>query len=102
MWDRNMHFPVPAATGGNSRIMSTSLDIHGREVIGIVHSHPGGIWANSLSRLVSERFGAAARFRTSMGAGLDLDELMVYLEARDKIRVTGDMVFPGGRPARAH
>ena len=48
-----------------------------------------------------ERFGAAARFRTSMGAGLDLDELMVYLEARDKIRVTGDMVFPGGRPARA-
>lgn len=79
--------------------MHTITEIHGHEVIDMVAANPGGMCANALARLVAQRFGKAARFRTCSAAGMDFDELLVFLDTRDKLRVTGDMVFPGRSPA---
>jgi hypothetical protein len=33
---------------------------------------------------------------------MDLDELLHFLEARDKVRIASGVVFPGGAPACEH
>lgn len=33
---------------------------------------------------------------------MDLDELLYFLEARDKVRITRGVVYPGGLPACVH
>jgi len=33
---------------------------------------------------------------------MDLDALLDFLEARDKVRIVGGVVFPGGSPACDH
>jgi len=52
--------------------------------------------------LVEDRFGRSVTFHTCSAAGMDLDGLLQFLEARDKVRITGGMVFPGGSPACEH
>ena len=52
--------------------------------------------------IVGERYGRMATFHTCSAAGMDLDELLHFLEARDKVRITGGVVFPGGAPACEH
>jgi hypothetical protein len=34
--------------------------------------------------------------------GMDLDELLHFLEARDKVRIKSGVVYPGGSPACEH
>lgn len=47
---------------------------------------------------VAERYGRMATICTCSAAGMDLDGLFHFLEAKDKVRITG-VVFPGGAPA---
>ena len=51
---------------------------------------------------VAERDGRMATFHTCSAHGMDLDGLLAFLEARDKVRMVGGVVFPGGSPACDH
>ena len=52
--------------------------------------------------LVGERYGRHVTFHTCSAMGMDLDGLLRFLEARDKLRTTSGVVFPGGSPACEH
>lgn len=52
--------------------------------------------------MVEERFGRMVTFNTGSAAGMNLDGLLRFLEARDKVRITSGVVFPGGSPACEH
>ena len=53
-------------------------------------------------KLVAERCGSMATFRTCSAAGMDLDGLLRFLEDRDKVRITSGVAFPGGSAACEH
>jgi probable metal-binding protein len=82
--------------------MSSTIAIHGHDIIDLVASHPEGIRLGQLMEIVAERFGRMATFHTCSAAGMDLDGLLHFLEARDKVRITSGVVFPGGSPACDH
>jgi probable metal-binding protein len=82
--------------------MHDATAIHGHDIIDLVSTYPDGIRLSQLMELVSERFGRMATFHTCSAAGMDLDELLHFLEARDKVRIAGGVVFPGGAPACEH
>jgi probable metal-binding protein len=79
--------------------MSTSVAVHGHEIIDIVHAHPKGIRLSQLVETVNRRFGPAATFHTCSRLGLDLDDLLVFLEARNKLRIERGVVLPCGSVA---
>lgn len=82
--------------------MSNAPQIHGHEVIEMVSCFPGGIAREELAATLVDRFGAEARFHTCSADGMDLDGLLEFLEARDKVRLADGVVFPGGSPACSH
>jgi probable metal-binding protein len=82
--------------------MHDAIAIHGHDIIDLVSNHPDGIRLGQLMEIVGERYGRNVSFHTCSAAGLDLDELLHFLEARDKVRITGGVVFPGGAPACGH
>ena len=82
--------------------MSATITIHGHDIIDLVDTFPAGVRLSQLMEIVSERFGKSAFFHTCSSAGMDLDELLNYLESRDKVRITSGVVYPGGSPACEH
>jgi probable metal-binding protein len=82
--------------------MSDATAIHGHEIIDLVSTYPAGIRLSQLMEIISERFGRMATFHTCSAAGMDLDELLHFLEARDKVRIKSGVVYPGGSPACEH
>jgi probable metal-binding protein len=82
--------------------MTEAIAIHGHEIIGLVASCPDGIRLSQLAETVAERFGKSATFHTCSAQGMDLDALLAFLEARDKVRIVSGVVFPGGSPACDH
>ena len=66
-----------------------------------VSNHPDGIRLSQLMEAVNERFGKSVTFHTCSAAGMDLDALLHFLEARDKVRVSAGVVYPGGSPSRS-
>lgn len=82
--------------------MNDTLAIHGHDIIDLVSTHPQGIRLSQLMELVGERHGRNVTFYTSSTAGMDLDALLHFLEAKEKVRITGGVVYPGGSPACAH
>jgi probable metal-binding protein len=82
--------------------MTEALAIHGHEIIELVASHPDGIRLSQLAETVAARFGKSATFHTCSTLGMDLDGLLAFLEARDKVRIVSGVVFPGGSPACNH
>jgi probable metal-binding protein len=82
--------------------MSDTLAIHGHDIIDLVSQHPDGIRLGRLMEMVEDRFGKSVTFHTCSAAGMDLDGLLHFLEARDKVRITAGTVFPGGSPACEH
>ena len=82
--------------------MSDAIAIHGHAIIDLVSQYPDGIRFSQLMDVVDERFGKSATFHTCSATGMDLDELLHFLEARDKVRITNGVVFPGGSPACGH
>lgn len=82
--------------------MSAPLAVHGHEIIDLVASHPEGIRLGVLMDSVSERYGRMATFHTCSAHGMTFDELLRFLEDRDKVRITGGVVHAGGSPACDH
>jgi probable metal-binding protein len=78
--------------------MTTHLVINGHEIIDLVATYPKGIRLSQLGEMVARRFGPSAVFHTCSRLGLDLDDLLVFLEARNKVRIVRGVVFPGGSP----
>src|SRR6478736_9504088 len=72
--------------------MSTSVAVHGREITDIVNAHPKGIRLSQLVETANRRFGPAATFHTNSRLGLGLDELLVFLEARHKLRIVRGVI----------
>ena len=52
--------------------------------------------------VVDERFGKSVTYQTCSAAGMDIDELLHFLETRDKLRISSGVVYPGGAPACEH
>jgi probable metal-binding protein len=82
--------------------MTATITVHGHDIIDLVSQYPGGIRLGRLAEIVEERYGRLATFHTCSAQGMDLDALLVFLEARDKVRVTAGEVYPGGSPACGH
>jgi probable metal-binding protein len=82
--------------------MSDAIAIHGHDIIVLVSNHPDGIRSGQLMEIVSERYGRMVTFHTCSAAGMTLDELLHFLEARKKVRITSGVVYPGGAPACGH
>ena len=82
--------------------MTDAIAVHGHEIIDLVSSHPDGIRLSQLAETVTERFGKSATFHTCSTMGMDLDGLLAFLEARDKVRIVRGVVFAGGSPACDH
>lgn len=80
----------------------TANQIHGHEVINIVSAHPQGISVADLGETLAAQFGEGARFFTCSAENMDLAALLLFLEARDKVRLDGDTIFPGGSGACQH
>ena len=69
--------------------MTDAIAVHGHDIIDLVSTHPEGIRLSRLMETIGERYGRMATFHTCSAAGLGLDELLHFLEARDKVRITG-------------
>jgi probable metal-binding protein len=82
--------------------MPDATTIHGHEIIDLVSNHPEGIRLGQLMESVAERYGSSATFHTCSAVGMDLDVLLHFLEARDKVRIVAGVVYPGGSPACGH
>lgn len=82
--------------------MTSTIAIHGHDVIDLVATYPDGIRLSQLMGVVDERFGRHVSFHNGSAMGMDLDGLLRFLEARDKVRITSGVVYPGGSPACEH
>lgn len=82
--------------------MTDATAIHGHDIIDLVSQHPDGIRLSQLMEIVDKRFGKSVTFHTCSAAGMDLDALLHFLEAKEKVRITGGVVYLGGSPACQH
>ena len=82
--------------------MTDAIAIHGHDIIDLVSQYPDGIRLSQLLEVVDERFGKSVTFHTCSSMGMDLDGLLRFLEARDKVRITSGVVYPGGAPVCEH
>jgi probable metal-binding protein len=82
--------------------MTDAIAIHGHDIIDLVSTYPDGIRLGQLMEIVNERYGKSVTFHTCSAAGMDLDRLLHFLEAREKVRIASGVVYPGGSPACEH
>jgi probable metal-binding protein len=82
--------------------MTAPVAIHGHEIIDLVSCHPEGIRLSQLAETVMQRFGNSATFHTCSTLGMDLDALLAFFEARDKVRISSGVVYADGSPACSH
>lgn len=74
--------------------MNTCVAVHGQEIIDLIRSHSNGIRLSQLAESVLRRYGSGAVFHTNSRIGLDLDDLLVLLEARSKLSIVRGVVYP--------
>lgn len=82
--------------------MKAQITVPGRRVVALVSANPNGIGLKRLAATVAKRFGSSAKFKTGKLPDMDLEDLLVFLEVRDKVRIVRGMVFPCSSPAYAH
>ncbi len=82
--------------------MTDTIAIHGHEIIDLIATHPDGIRLSQLAETVTERFGKSVTFHTCSTMNMDLDSLLAFLEARDKVRIVSGVIFSGGSPTCDH
>lgn len=82
--------------------MTEATAIHGHEIVDLIATFPDGIRLSQLMELVGERHGRSVTFHTCSSMGMDLDGLLAFLEARDKVRIKVGVVYPGGSPVCEH
>ena len=80
--------------------MIEATSIHESEVVELVSRHPDGIRLGRFMEIVDGCFGRNVVFHTCSAGGMDLDQLLRFLEARHKVRILSGVVYPGGAPAR--
>ena len=82
--------------------MTEATAIHGHDIIDLIATFPAGIRLSHLMELVGARHGRSVTFHTGSSMGMDLDGLLAFLEAGDKVRIKSGVVYPGGSPACEH
>lgn len=98
-----LHCAVSPDTSGQAPfpcplVMSETVAVHSQEITDLVATYPDGVRLSQLAETVGQRFGKSITFHTGSAMGMDFDGLIAFLEARNKVRVTGGVVFPGGSP----
>ncbi len=73
-----------------------------REIIDLLSSHPKGLNMYQLERIVTKRFGTPSGFRTGSLMSRDLEDLLVVLETRRKVRLVNGMIYPRIAPVYVH
>lgn len=73
--------------------MPPIITVSGFEVVDIVSACSSGIRLSQLHETVVKRFGPMATFHTSSRLGLNFDDLLVFLEARNQLRIFRGVVF---------
>ena len=81
--------------------MSIFVAVNGQEITDIVQAYPKGIRLSQLVEIARRRFGPGATYHTCSRLGLDLDDLLVFLEARNRLRIVRGVVYPCGSVAHA-
>ena len=82
--------------------ITTAIAIHGREIIELVTGHPQGIRLSRLAEIVATRHGESVRFHTCTTRDMTLDNLLALLVLRHKVRIVGEVAFPGMSPLCGH
>jgi probable metal-binding protein len=82
--------------------MTAAIAIHGYDIIDLVSTYSDGIRLSQLMETVAKRYGRSVTFCTGSSMGMDLDGLLRFLEARDKVRIVSGVVYPGGSQACGH
>ncbi|RPJ35265.1 MAG: DUF2492 family protein [Verrucomicrobiaceae bacterium] len=75
--------------------MTTITTINGNEIVDLVSANPNGIRLSRLIEKVSGQFGPSVTFHKSSHIGVDIDALLVFLEARNKIRIVRGGSYAG-------
>jgi probable metal-binding protein len=65
--------------------MNTTQNIHGHEVLRLVHLAPAPFTRAELEAEIARRFGPDARFCTCSAADMTRDQLLTFLLSRGKI-----------------
>lgn len=65
-------------------MIRNSTEIHGHEILLMVHEANPPLTRQELRRRAAERFGPQARYRTCAGGGMTLDQLIEFLIGRGK------------------
>jgi len=66
------------------------MDIHAHEVMRMMLEHDCSFSRESLSRVIIEHFGVDARFHSCSKAGMDVHEVIEFLESRGKFVARAD------------
>lgn len=82
--------------------MTNPTVVQSHEIIGLISTYPNGILLSQLVRTAARRFGSSAKFQTGSLMGMDLEDMLVFLEARDKLRIVSGVVFPCSAPIYVH
>lgn len=82
--------------------MSDLIAVSSHEISDLVATYPDGVRLSRLAETVSQRFGKSVTFHTGSAMGMDFDGLIAFLEARNKVRVVGGVVFPGSFSVPRH
>ena len=72
------------------KVESDMSDIHAHEVMHMMLEHDGGFSRDLLTRAIIDRFGADARFCSCSAAGMDVHEVIDFLESRGKFVARSD------------
>ncbi len=64
--------------------------IHGHEVMEMMMASEKGFTKSSLKKAIYQKFGEAARFHTCSAENMTADELIEFLEAREKFVDAGE------------
>jgi probable metal-binding protein len=78
------------------KTMTTCVAVHGQEIVDLIRANPNGIRLSQLAESVFRRYGSSAVFHTNSRIGLDLDDLLVLLEARNQLSIVRGVVYPAG------
>lgn len=62
-----------------------SNSIHGHQIMQLIHELDSPVTREALRRVVSNRFGADARFHTCSAERMTVDQLLEFLAMRGKV-----------------
>ena len=73
--------------------MKTHVAVSDKDIVHLIAEQSMGVVLERLADLVLQRYGPTAVFHTCSRIGLDLDDLIVLLEARHRVQVIDGVIF---------